>query len=239
VRRGIGYDETKKPDRGDAVRFFESLATIAGCRLASAMKLILLHGKPASGRLTVARALLGRVPGRLFDNHAAIDFARTTFDFGTPGFWELVHQARLAALQAAVQQRVPLLVATFCYAEPDDRVQLEQFEAIVQQGGGELLPVFLHCDATETARRIGNRDRAARRKIDSMQGLEEFCATYNLTPVPRDDCLMLDNTAVPSEATAQRILRHFRLDGVLPDGAAVASCRPEWFDTAGKTKASP
>ena len=56
------------------------------------MKLIFLHGEPASGKLTVARALLRLVPGRLMENHAAIDFARTLFDFGAPGFWELVER---------------------------------------------------------------------------------------------------------------------------------------------------
>jgi hypothetical protein len=187
------------------------------------MKLIFLHGKPASGKLTVARALLKRVPGRLFDNHAAIDFARSIFEFGAPGFWELVQEVRLAALAAAVRERVPLVVATYCYAEPEDRVALEQFEATVQQDGGALLPVFLHCDAVETARRIGNPERAARGKVASIQGFDAFCADYDLRPVPRDHCLMLDTTAVPPEATAQSILRHFGLSGVAPDIAADAS----------------
>ena len=64
------------------------------------MKLLLLHGAPAAGKLTVAKALLRQVPGRLFDNHAAIDLARTIFDFGAPGFWELVRSLRYAALEA-------------------------------------------------------------------------------------------------------------------------------------------
>lgn len=63
------------------------------------MRLAFLHGPPAAGKLTVAKALLHLVPGRLFDNHAAIDVARTVFDFGTPGFWELVQGDR-AALSA-------------------------------------------------------------------------------------------------------------------------------------------
>jgi hypothetical protein len=50
------------------------------------MKLIFLHGSPAVGKLTVAKALLRLVQGRLVDNHAAIDLARTIFDFGAPGF---------------------------------------------------------------------------------------------------------------------------------------------------------
>ena len=58
------------------------------------MKLLFIHGAPASGKLTVARALLQAVQGKLFDNHAAIDVARTVFEFGAPGFWELVHDVR-------------------------------------------------------------------------------------------------------------------------------------------------
>jgi hypothetical protein len=42
-------------------------------------------------------------------NHAVIDFARTMFDFGAPGFWDLVHQIRLAALTTAAQQEISLV----------------------------------------------------------------------------------------------------------------------------------
>ena len=70
------------------------------------MKLLFLHGAPAAGKLTVAKAVLGTVRGRLFDNHAAIDLARTVFDFGAPGFWELVHSARCAGIDAAAEHGV-------------------------------------------------------------------------------------------------------------------------------------
>lgn len=84
------------------------------------MKLLFLHGAPAAGKLTVAKALLQMVPGRLFDNHAAIDLARTLFDFGAPGFWELVHATRCQALDFAAEHDVALVVMTFCYADPED-----------------------------------------------------------------------------------------------------------------------
>jgi chloramphenicol 3-O-phosphotransferase len=175
------------------------------------MKLIFLHGSPASGKLTVAKALLRIVPGRLFDNHAAIDFARTMFDFGAPGFWELVHDVRLSALDAASHHGAALVVATYCYSEPQDRPKFEQFDAVMGRHGGELLPIFLHCSEDEIARRIGNADRAERRKITSMEGLNRFRAGYNDAPVPRTDCLMLDTTARPADATAREIVRHFGL----------------------------
>lgn len=102
------------------------------------MKLLFLHGAPAAGKLTVAKALLELVPGRLFDNHASIDLARTLFDFGAPGFWELVHETRYLALAAAGEHDVALVVMTFCYADPDDLPQFEKFEEIMRRHGGEL-----------------------------------------------------------------------------------------------------
>jgi hypothetical protein len=81
--------------------------------------------------------------------------ARTVFDFGAPGFWELVHTVSYLAMDAAAQNGVPLVVITSCYVEPEDRAQFEKFEEIVQRHKGELLPVFLYCSREESARRVG------------------------------------------------------------------------------------
>jgi len=177
------------------------------------MKLLFLHGAPAAGKLTVAKALLRIVPGRLMDNHAAIDLALTIFDFGAPGFWELVHDVRRSAMNAAAEHRVPLLVTTFCYAEPEDREQFGQIEAIVQRHGGKLLPVFLHCSREEALRRVGNPDRVERRKLTSGEHLIRDLDRYDLTAVPRPDCLRLDTGVNAADETAQEIVRHFGLDG--------------------------
>jgi adenylylsulfate kinase-like enzyme len=175
------------------------------------MKLLLIHGAPASGKLTVAKAVVRAVPGRLFDNHAAMDVALTVFDFGAPGFWKLVHAVRLSVLDAAAEQDAPLVVATYCYAEPEDRPALEQFEQIVQRHNGELLPVFLKCSREELLRRIGNADRAERGKITSQQGFDRFVGQYNLAPVPRSNCLVVDSEANSPDSAAQQIIRHFDL----------------------------
>ena len=180
-------------------------------RIFARMKLVFLHGAPATGKLTVAKALLNVVPGRLLDNHAAVDFARTIFEFGAPGFWELVHQIRLAALEAAAQHGVLLVVVTFCYSDPTDLPQFEEFERLVLGAGGELLPVFLHCSDEEIARRIGNADRVERRKTSSMEALNAFRAIYNDAPVPRDNCFKIDSGARSAKATALEIARHFGL----------------------------
>jgi hypothetical protein len=174
------------------------------------MKLLFLHGAPASGKLTVAKAVLEAVPGRLFDNHAAIDLARTVFDFGEPGFWELVTDVRFSVFEAAAAQHVDLVVTTFCYVDPADLATFRQFEAIVERSGGQLLPVFLRCAKAEAIRRVGNPDRKNRRKMTSVESLEAFLE-QNLTQVPRNDCLVLDTGVNAPGTTASRIIQHFGL----------------------------
>ncbi len=166
---------------------------------------------PASGKLTVAKALLRQVPGRLLDNHAAIDLARTVFDFGDPGFWSLVHKVRMAALDAAAAGGVPLMVTTTCYSEPEDRPLFEEIEATVQRHGGEILPVFLGCSAEEAARRVDNPDRKQRGKLTSVEGLNAFLARWTMARVPRADCLTLASDTLAPEEAAARIVRHFNL----------------------------
>jgi hypothetical protein len=175
------------------------------------MKLLFIHGAPAAGKLTTARALLNRANGRLFDNHAAIDVARAVFDFGAPGFWELVQAVRMSVLGAAAERSIPLMVMTFVYVDPHDLATFEQFEATVQRHGGELLPVFLQCSTEEIVRRIGNSDRVARRKMASEQSVRDFVARHQICAVPRAGCLVLNSEANDPEANAQSIIRHFNL----------------------------
>jgi len=170
------------------------------------MKLIFLHGSPAVGKLTVAKELLRLVPARLMDNHANVDLARTVFDFGVPGFWELVHSSRCIALHAAGKHGVPLLVTTYCYVEPDDRTNYEEFEAILRQYDGEMLPVFLHCPQEEAPRRVGNPDRIERRKLTSAEELINYLDGRSFTAVPREDCIEFDTGAMPPGAVAREIV---------------------------------
>jgi hypothetical protein len=175
------------------------------------MKLVFIHGAPGAGKLTTARALLARQPGRLFDNHASIDVVRTVFDFGAPGFWELVNSVRVSVVDAAAKHGTPLVVMTFVYVEPDDLPIFEQFETAVTSYGGELLPVFLRCSIDAIVRRVGHPDRVARRKISSEKSAREYMARHRISAVPRSSCLVLDSQANDADTNAGRIISHFNL----------------------------
>jgi hypothetical protein len=139
--------------------------------------------------------------------------ARTIFDFGAPGFWELVHASRCVALEAAAKHGVPLLVTTYCYVEPTDRANYEEFESTVRRHGGEMLPVFLHCPQEEALRRVGNPDRVARGKVTSAEGLINFIDGGDFTSVPRADCIKFDTGVMLPDAVAREIVGRFSLVG--------------------------
>ncbi len=165
------------------------------------------RGRQADGR----KGLAPNGAGAAVRQSCGDRLARTLFDFGAPGFWELIHTVRYAALDAAAAQGVALVVTTFCYAEPDDLPQFRKFEEVMQRHDGELLPVFLHCSRDEAARRVGNPDRVERRKMTSAASLIKELDTYKFTAVPHADCLALDTGSRPAEATAREIIRHFGL----------------------------
>jgi hypothetical protein len=175
------------------------------------MKPVFIHGAPAAGKLTTARALLDRVSGRLFDNHAAIDVARTVFEFGTPEFWQLVQATRVLVLESASERGLPLLVMTFVYVDPTDLPTFEQFESVVQRRGGQLLPVFLQCSVDEVVRRVRNNDRVMRNKMISEESARDFMEKHRVGPVPRPNCLVLDSEAGSAAVNAQEIIRHYAL----------------------------
>jgi hypothetical protein len=133
------------------------------------------------------------------------------FDFGAPGFWELVQVVRMSVLEAAAERCTPLVVMTSVYAEPDDLPTFEQFESIVQRRGGQILPVFLQCSTEELIRRVGNADRIVKKKMASEQGARKFMAEHKVCAVPRRNCLVLNSETRSAEANAQEITRHFGL----------------------------
>lgn len=175
------------------------------------MKLILIHGAPAVGKLTVSKALVQATSSKLFDNHAAIDTALTVFEFGDPGFWELVQTIRLSVLKAAAEQNVPVVVMTSCYSAPEDTLDFERFDNVINEHRGEILPVYLTCSEEEVFRRVGNADRVERGKTATIDGLKDFGAQYNFTHVPKENCLMLSSEVRSAAETAAEIIKHFEL----------------------------
>lgn len=77
------------------------------------MKLILIYGSPAVGKLTVAQEITRLTKFKLFHNHLTIDAVTPVFEFGTKSFWKLVNQFRIETIAEAARENIDLIY-TFC-----------------------------------------------------------------------------------------------------------------------------
>ena len=177
------------------------------------MKLVYLHGPPASGKYTIARELETLVGARNLHNHLTLDVARALFPFGTPEFWELVEGLRALCLEAASRLPDAIVAYTTCYSDPHDAESLRAMERIVEDAGGQLMPVFLQCDTSELERRVADPSRAGMRKLRTVEGLREFLADWNITAVPRRSFITVATGHRTPRSCAEEIVERLGLQG--------------------------
>ena len=169
------------------------------------MKLLFLHGPPAVGKLTVARAVAARTGWRLFHNHLTVDLALAVYDFGTPGFIALREQIWLAVFRRALADRLPGLIFTF---NPENSVPqkfIDELFAEVAAAGSEVIPVELTASEAEIERRLAHDSRVQHGKLTDLALYRRLRdAGAFRTPVIPPSRLRLDTGVLtPSEATRE------------------------------------
>ncbi|MGA9746811.1 MAG: hypothetical protein WBQ50_05090 [Nocardioides sp.] len=74
------------------------------------MRLLVMFGPPAVGKMTVGRAVAARSSFRLFHNHAVIEPLLEVFDYGTPAFMKLMAEWRRRVVEEAAASGTDLLL---------------------------------------------------------------------------------------------------------------------------------
>lgn len=181
------------------------------------MKLLFIYGPPAAGKLTVANEVAERTGFKVFHNHLSIDAILPVFEFGSNPFSRLVEMIRTETVAEAARENVDLIY-TFCYAKGHDESHVERVRKAVADNGGEVFFALLTCEVDELKRRIVMEDRRKFGKANTVEMMEMFLETYDLSsPVPDSDTLTIDNTTLSPSDVAERIVRHFGF-GSLPSG---------------------
>lgn len=175
------------------------------------MKLIFVHGPPAAGKLTVATQLAERTGYRLFHNHYSHDLAESLFDFGTQEFFSFCEQIRLSAFENATKAGIPGLIFTFAYTNPGDDDFIRHVQTLALRLEIDLLLVNLSPSIEALEKRIVEPNRKRYNKAETVRGLHKLLKMYDYTQAPEWGGLVIDNSEMPPEEAARRIIDHFNI----------------------------
>jgi len=177
------------------------------------MKLIFLYGMPASGKLTVARALAERTGLRLFHNHLAVDLLLSVFEFGSPAFVALREEIWLSVFREACRSGSSGLIFTFAPEKTVSSHFIEDVLDTVASEGGTVEFIKLICPLAELRSRMDGPSRARYGKLTSLPLFEQLHAlgVFNSPPMP-EARLTLDTSRLSPDEAASAIARELGID---------------------------
>ena len=184
------------------------------------MRLLLILGPPAVGKMTVGRAVANRSDFRLFHNHHSIEMLLDVFDYGTPPFRTLNAEVRRRVVEEAAAAGTDLIF-TFVMGM-DEADEADYLARLVEPYDGHIAAVELVADLDTRLVRNRTEHRLAEKKSKrdvewSDANVLELEAEYRMTSEPGRDTpgdrliaswphLVIENTALSADETAERIL---------------------------------
>ncbi len=176
------------------------------------MKLILVYGPPAVGKLTVANELQKITGFRLFHNHLVSDLVESVISWESAVFGSEKAKLYLQMLELAAKEKTPGLIFTYCYAYPDDTKFINRIIKGIKKYDGEVLFVQMVCSKAKLMDRVMEKSRGKHLKISTKKTLKKVLGQYDLfTEVPKKHSLSIDNSELSAKKVAQMIVEHYKL----------------------------
>jgi hypothetical protein len=177
------------------------------------MQCVFLYGRPAVGKLTIAREVSRLTGFRLFDNHLVVDTALALFDFGSPSFVALRENLWRASFAEMIKAAPSLAGVIFTFS-PEDTVSQKFIDDLFKQliaAQIDVRCVELTCPEEVIEKRIANADRNRKRKLVDLSLYRTLRdrGTFD-TPVIDRNRLVIDSSKSPAEAAAEEIVASLR-----------------------------
>lgn len=178
------------------------------------MKIIILYGPPAVGKLTVARALAEKTGYKLFHNHLVADLVESVFPFGSTEYADLAERIKLTVIEEAAQKNIDLILTLVYGIETfegkDDERLVKAIINTVEHHGGVCHFVKMTCAEQEQIRRLKSESRKHFKKLTDPTILAQIDEHYRLDEkiVPSVDTFELDTTNLSPIKSAEQILAY-------------------------------
>ena len=175
------------------------------------MKLVVLYGPPAVGKLSVAQALAARTGFRVLHNHLLMDLSHALFGWGEASR-VFTRRLRDISLEAARDAGLAGVILTFVYACDRDAYILGLCDRAEAQGD-DICLVHLTCEPGTLEARVTEPSRGAFDKLTTVAGLREKLETLDapFAQVQGRESLSLQTDRRTPEEVAEAVGCYFRL----------------------------
>ena len=172
------------------------------------MKLLLIYGPPASGKLTIANEIAKQTNFVVLHNHKTLDLYKEVMEFGTKEFWKKVTDLRFDLAEEAAKNNRNIIM-TLCY-EPGDEHYVLKLKNIVKKYNSQLFFVRLVCDKEELKKRVVGESRKSHGKIKTVEEIEGSLKRHDYyQTIDEDNSVIIDNTNKQPEEVADIIIKSF------------------------------
>ncbi|MFD0710912.1 shikimate kinase [Paenibacillus sp. GCM10027626] len=185
------------------------------------MKLVLLFGPQAVGKMTIGHELEKRTGLKLFHNHMTIELLHPYFGFSAET-WRLTDLFRVEIMEAVSRSDLYGLIFTYVWAfdQQSDWDFVNKICHIFESKGGEVYFVELEADMEKRLLRNKTPHRLAhkptKRNVElSEQDLKNSMKNYRLNSIEgelkKKNYVRINNTHLSPEETAAIIIDTFKL----------------------------
>jgi len=177
------------------------------------MKLIIIYGPPAIGKLTIAKELEKITSYKVFHNHLTLDMIEGIFSSKDKIFWPLVHEIRLRMIEAAANEKVKGIIFTSGYRGQSKDETLEEMIKINKKYHGVTYFVHMKCDKKELFKRVKYEERKKYLKTLTIVKLKKALSAWDMkkdVPFSKNN-ITIDNTNLSAKNVAKMIKKQYKL----------------------------
>lgn len=186
------------------------------------MRLVIIFGPPAVGKMTVGFALERLTGMPLFHNHMTIEPLLRYFPFGSPPFARLNNEFRTRIFEEVAASDLPGMIFTYVWGLdlPEDKAFIDGAAAIFADRGAEVCYVELSSPLEERLRRneteLRLSEKPSKRNLAwSRRNVEQTDQRYRMNSQGDffypDRHLLIDNSHLSPDEVAQQIVERFNL----------------------------
>ena len=183
------------------------------------MKLVLMIGSGAVGKMTVGQALAERTELRLFHNHMTIEPVLEVFGKKEN---QVIGRLRRVIFEEFAKSDHYGLIFTYMWAfdQPSDWAEVQEIVSLFEQHGAEIYCVELVASQAVRLQRNKTENRMRHKASKRDIAFSESCilredASFRLVSregeLPFANYLRIDNTHLTPEQAAEQIRQYFQL----------------------------